>query len=174
VELVLVDGNRNSLAAGKPGRAPGAQPAPDPLSTLTPRETEVLRRMAAGQSTKKMAHEMTVTTETVRTYVKHVLGKLGAHSRLEAAALASRLIPPAQAATEDDHRLLATLTPREREVLMHLTMGAGLREVAERLHMSQKTVNTHLYNSRSKLGAHSTLEAVALARAGLGRLAGTE
>jgi DNA-binding CsgD family transcriptional regulator len=104
----------------------------------------------------------------LRTYVKSVFGKLGAHSRLEAAALASQLIPPDE--PDGDHRLLATLTPREREVLMHLTRGSGLREVARQLHMSLKTVNTHLHNSRSKLGVHSTLEAVALARSGLGRL----
>jgi len=49
-------------------------------------------------------------------------------------------------------------------VLAHLTEGAGLREVAKRLHMSVKTINTHLHNLRGKLGVHSTLEAVALAR----------
>ncbi len=156
-------------ALARPGAGTGLQPSGNPLATLTPRETEVLRRIAAGQNTKKMAREMSVTTETLRTYVKNVLGKLGAHSRLEAAALASRLIPAGQDEPDGDRRLLGTLTPREREVLMHLTEGAGLREVAKQLHMSLKTVNTHLHNSRSKLGVHSTLEAVALARFQLGR-----
>jgi hypothetical protein len=50
----------------------------------------------------------------------------------------------------------------------HLTEGAGLREVAKRLHMSVKTINTHLHNLRGKLGVHSTLEAVALACRGRG------
>ncbi len=116
-----------------------------------------------------MAREMNVTTETLRTYVKNVLAKLGAHSRLEAAALASRQVLPGQNEPDRDHPLLATLTPREREVLMHLTKGSGLREVAKHLHMSLKTVNTHLHNLRSKFGVHSTLEAVALARSGLGQ-----
>ena len=166
---------RSALTSGPSvGSGPGAgsQPVGSPLSTLTPREAEVLRRIAAGQNTKKMAREMNVTTETLRTYVKNVLGKLGAHSRLEAAALASQLIP--QDEPDGDHRLLATLTPREREVLMHLTEGSGLREVARQLHMSLKTVNTHLYNSRSKLGVHSTLAAVALARSGLVRTSALE
>jgi two-component system, NarL family, nitrate/nitrite response regulator NarL len=66
-----------------------------PLSTtvavgLTPREGEVLRRMIAGQDTRRMASEMHVTVSTLRTYVKNVLTKLGVHSRLEAVALASR------------------------------------------------------------------------------------
>jgi DNA-binding NarL/FixJ family response regulator len=70
-------------------------PPEEPLSNavpadLTPRETEVLRRMAAGQDTRRMASEMNVTVSTLRTYVKNILAKLGAHTRLEAVTMASR------------------------------------------------------------------------------------
>jgi DNA-binding CsgD family transcriptional regulator len=147
-----------------PAPQPGAQPDKDVLSVLTPREAEVLKRITAGQSTRKMASEMNVTTETLRTYVKNVFGKLGAHTRLEAAALAYKLAPPGPDEPAGAGRLLATLTPREREILAHLTEGSGQGEVARRLHMSLKTVNTHLHNLRTKLGVQSTLEAVALAR----------
>lgn len=58
---------------------------------LTPREREVLRRLVAAESTGKMAREMDITTSTLRTYVKNVLSKLGAHSRLQAAALAAQV-----------------------------------------------------------------------------------
>jgi DNA-binding NarL/FixJ family response regulator len=179
--MLLCDGNhilRGVVAldgAALTGAAPSAEPTQDltppsadgPLSTLTPREAEVLRRIAAGQNTKKMAGEMNVTTETLRTYVKKVLAKLGAHSRLEAATLASRHIPPGRQELDQDQLLFAALTPREREVLAHLTTGSELRDVASQLHMSLRTVNTHLQNLRGKLGVHSTLEAVALARARL-------
>lgn len=57
---------------------------------LTPREKEVLSRIVAGQSTGQMAHEMNIAASTLRGYVKNVLTKLGAHSRLQAAALATR------------------------------------------------------------------------------------
>ena len=57
---------------------------------LTPREKEVLCRIVAGQSTARMADEMHITTGTLRTYVKNVLTKTGAHTRLQAAALAVR------------------------------------------------------------------------------------
>jgi two-component system, NarL family, nitrate/nitrite response regulator NarL len=57
---------------------------------LTPREKEVLRRIVAGQSTGQMACEMNIATSTLRTYVKNVLAKIGAHTRLQAAALASQ------------------------------------------------------------------------------------
>jgi len=160
-----------AIGSGPPpalGQGPGLQPGGDPLSALTPRETEVLRRIAAGQNTKKMAGEMNVTTETLRTYVKNVLTKLGAHSRLEAAALASQYVSPSQPGPDHDHTLFAALTPREHEVLVHLANGSGPREVGKRLHMSPKTLSTHLQNLRNKLGVHSTLEAVALARSRLG------
>jgi DNA-binding NarL/FixJ family response regulator len=57
---------------------------------LTPRETEILRRIVAGQGTARMATDLGIATSTVRTYVKNVLLKLGAHNRLQAAALAVR------------------------------------------------------------------------------------
>jgi DNA-binding NarL/FixJ family response regulator len=61
-----------------------------PLYELTPREREVLRRIVAGESTGQMSKEMHIATSTLRTYVKNLLTKLGTHSRLQAAALASR------------------------------------------------------------------------------------
>jgi DNA-binding CsgD family transcriptional regulator len=58
---------------------------------LTPRETEVLRRIVIGQSTGQMAREMSVATNTLRSYIKSILAKLGVHSRLQAAAIASQV-----------------------------------------------------------------------------------
>jgi DNA-binding NarL/FixJ family response regulator len=63
--------------------------------------------------------------------------------------------------------LLATLTPREREVLACLAEGVARREVAARLSLSANTVRTHLQNLMGKLQVHSTLEAVALTRSAL-------
>jgi len=59
---------------------------------------------------------------------------------------------------------LGSLTPREREVLSYLAQGIGRREVAELMHLSANTVRSHLQNLMAKLGVHTTLEAVALAR----------
>jgi two-component system, NarL family, nitrate/nitrite response regulator NarL len=63
---------------------------------FTPREAELVRRIVAGESTQQMAREMNISISTLRTYVKNVLAKLGAHSRLEAAAVATRLNLPAR------------------------------------------------------------------------------
>ena len=59
---------------------------------------------------------------------------------------------------------LGSLTPREREVLAYLAEGIGRREAAERMHLSTHTVRSHLQNLMGKLGVHTTLEAVAVAR----------
>jgi two-component system nitrate/nitrite response regulator NarL len=72
-----------------PSQARSAQ-RDGPLYELTPRESEVLRRIVAGQGTVQMAREMNIATSTLRSYVKTLLAKLGTHSRLQAAALASR------------------------------------------------------------------------------------
>ena len=60
------------------------------LRGLTPRERQVLQRIVAGQSTWQMAREMNVAMSTLRSHIGGVLNKLGAHSRVQAAAIASR------------------------------------------------------------------------------------
>lgn len=79
-----------------------------------------------------------------------------------------RLLLAEREQQEEGDRLLAALTPREREVLRCLADGAGRRDVAERLHLSANTVRTHLQNLMTKLDVHSTLEAVARTRSQLG------
>lgn len=69
----------------------------------------------------------------------------------------------------DSERLVDSLTPRELEVLRCMVAGLGRKAVAERLFLSPHTVRTHMQNVLGKLGVHSTLAAVALARrAGVG------
>ena len=85
--LDATEAGRDVLNPG-PVRAPARDT--DPLAELSRREKEILARIACGQSTRQMSSAMTITVDTVRTYVKNVLTKLGAHSRLELAALASR------------------------------------------------------------------------------------
>ncbi|MFF2326929.1 MULTISPECIES: response regulator transcription factor [unclassified Streptomyces] len=60
------------------------------LRMLTPREVEVLMRVAEGEDTRLIAAGMRIASSTARTHVQRVLMKLGVGSRLEAAALAAR------------------------------------------------------------------------------------
>jgi DNA-binding NarL/FixJ family response regulator len=50
---------------------------------LAPREAEVLRRIAAGQSTKEIAHVLGVGTKTVETHRRRLMGKLDRYSIAE-------------------------------------------------------------------------------------------
>ena len=58
----------------------------------------------------------------------------------------------------------AALTAREREVLVLMGRGAGTDRIAEELLLSPNTVRNHVQRILAKLGAHSKLEAVVLAR----------
>jgi DNA-binding NarL/FixJ family response regulator len=57
---------------------------------LTPREREVLSRLARGETTAALAREMGVTASTARSHVQSVLTKLGVHSQREAVIVAAR------------------------------------------------------------------------------------
>jgi len=57
---------------------------------LTGRERQCLELLVAGQDTAAMVSSLGVSAATVRTHVQALLTKLGAHSRLEAAAFAVR------------------------------------------------------------------------------------
>ena len=82
---------RAPRAARRSTRA-GAEAA-DPLATLglTPREREILRRVAAGWSNARIAGDLGISVSTASVHVSNILAKLDVENRVEAAALAHRL-----------------------------------------------------------------------------------
>ena len=58
------------------------------------------------------------------------------------------------------------LTPREREVVSMVAMGATGPEIADELHLAHDTVRTHVRNAMAHLGARSRAHLVAKAIAG--------
>jgi DNA-binding NarL/FixJ family response regulator len=58
---------------------------------LTPRELEVLEHVAMGQTNREIAAELFISARTAGVHVSHILEKLGASTRTEAAAAAHRL-----------------------------------------------------------------------------------
>ena len=73
---------------------PAVSASPQPLHKrlgLTPREFEVLSLVAAGRTNRQIGKALFITEKTASVHVSHILAKLGATSRVEAAAVALRL-----------------------------------------------------------------------------------
>ena len=56
---------------------------------LSGRELGVLQRLAEGKVYKQIAHELTLSTSTVRTHLHNIYGKLGAVDRAQAVLIAT-------------------------------------------------------------------------------------
>lgn len=56
------------------------------ISRLTPREREVLALLAEGADNEAISRTLVISPQTARTHIQNILGKLEAHSRLEAVA----------------------------------------------------------------------------------------
>jgi len=56
--------------------------------SLSPRQLEVLTLVAVGADARQIAAELSISDATVRTHVKNVLARLGAHNRAHAVAIA--------------------------------------------------------------------------------------
>lgn len=64
--------------------------ASDVEVSLTQRESEVLAKMATGQTNKEIAQALQISYETVKEHVQHILRKLGVTDRTQAAVWAVR------------------------------------------------------------------------------------
>jgi PAS domain S-box-containing protein len=87
----LINGERVvgvfGLFEGRPDDRPTGPPH------LTPRQVEVLRLLEQGRSTKQIAAELHLSTETVRNHIRRLFRALGVNSRLEAVAAARAPLP---------------------------------------------------------------------------------
>ncbi|MFB6630986.1 LuxR C-terminal-related transcriptional regulator [Streptomyces sp. NPDC056362] len=183
-DVLLVDAE---LGAGPSG--PAARPAPDDAEAAVDGISLVtgVRRMQPGLRTVVLAEKddprraalalqagasgWVAKDCSLQRLLAVVRGVLRDETHLPPALLTGvlRELTEVRRHRTDSERLVESLTPREREVLRCMVAGLGRKAVAERLFLSPHTVRTHMQNVLGKLGVHSTLAAVALARrAGVG------
>jgi DNA-binding CsgD family transcriptional regulator len=78
----------DALAAGSTANGSARRSSAGDVFTLTPRELEVLALLATGCTNVEIAERLFLSPGTVRNHVSIILGKLGARTRTEAAAIA--------------------------------------------------------------------------------------
>lgn len=61
-----------------------------PPQHLTPRELEILGLLSHGHSNATVGRQLFISTETVKSHVRHILAKLEARTRTHAVAIALR------------------------------------------------------------------------------------
>jgi DNA-binding NarL/FixJ family response regulator len=109
-------------------------------------------------------------TEAVEEAIKAIKAAAAGEPLIDPIVLA-RLIRQAaeeRAVRRSEDLLTGQLTARELEILQLLAQGMRNDDIARSLHLSIRTVQTHVQNILTKLGVHSRLEAVAFAaRAGI-------
>ena len=90
VEISSVPLRRGEHVVGVFGQVTDLVEAPHahPDLPLTPRQAEVLDLLERGRTTRQIAAELHLSIDTVRNHVRHILQAVGAHSRLEAVAIA--------------------------------------------------------------------------------------
>jgi LuxR family maltose regulon positive regulatory protein len=87
----------DTLLAAFPVPEAGSEPQPEAkaaspsaastlVDPLTPRELEILELLATGASNQDIAERLFLSVGTVKGHINHILGKLDAHNRTEAAA----------------------------------------------------------------------------------------
>ncbi|MCI3223703.1 AAA family ATPase [Streptomyces sp. NP-1717] len=92
-ETELLAGRARISLSTTPRLAPAPGPEADAAGSLglTPRERDVLRRVAEGLSNRQIAEELYISPKTASVHVSNILAKLGVSGRTEAAAMTHRL-----------------------------------------------------------------------------------
>ncbi len=76
----------NAFQAISPDAEPAEPPGePDPIHSLSPRESQILQHISRGASNKEIARALDIAETTVKIHVQHILRKLGLSSRVHVA-----------------------------------------------------------------------------------------
>ena len=81
--MLMVQGEQSDDSAPNANRADDGIRAFAGAYGLTERETEILGLFVTGRSMSYIAEELVVSTNTVKTHIRHIYAKCGAHGKQE-------------------------------------------------------------------------------------------
>jgi len=114
--------------------------------------TEAFKAGASGYMVKESAAERLLTALESIAKGEHYLDSPIAHSMIE------KLIKSPGKDMEITDGAYRSLTPREQEIMRMLAKDLSVKEIADTLFISPKTVENHRGNIMKKLGLHSSIE----------------
>lgn len=142
-------------AAGLVGALRRHQIAFHPALTAT--EEAILREVADGRITREIAERFAIGARTVDQHVESACRKLGAGTRVEAAAM---VMSDRSAPEPGAEARAAPLTDEHLDLLRALGTGATVGTAARRVGMSERTASRRLAEARRLLGVATNAEAV--------------
>ena len=116
--------------------------------------TEAFQAGATGYLVKESASEKLLQALRVISKDEYFLNSSVSHK------VVKKLIEFPEKEAKITDAAYGTLTPREQEIIRLIAEGLSIKETAERLFISPKTVENHRANIMSKLDLHSTMELV--------------
>ncbi|MGI5255946.1 response regulator [Streptomyces angustmyceticus] len=85
------------------GEESDEQPEADALSSLSPREREILGLIGEGLTNRQIGKRLYLSEKTVKNHISRLLAKLGVERRIQAAVLATQAAPEPDAPAGGDH-----------------------------------------------------------------------
>lgn len=96
-----------------------------------------------------------------------IISRVAAGDAYITPTLAAALLKPHGITANSNESLLNELTGREQEILSELSSGLSNKEIAEKLHLAERTIKHHMTNILSKLHLKNRVEAALFAQKNL-------
>ena len=134
---------------------------------LTKHEFSVFKELLSGKNIEKIAFTLKYSIKNIRSHVKSIAHKLQCTHQSEIVPTAVKYgltyllddinlsISPSNSKQNDPH-----LTQRQIDCLIHLVKGKTIKQIAQALYLSAKTVEHYLNAIKSKMGAQDRSEVI--------------
>ena len=138
------------------------------IEPLSPREKKVFEDLIVGHSNRVIAGKLNISPRTVEIHRARVMKKLQAQSLPHLVRMAIETgtwVEQNKKMTAQAAQRIERLTPREKEVFVHLVIGHSNREIAANLNISPRTVEVHRARVIEKMQVQSLPQLVRMAYA---------